>query len=279
MEHQESRTAALCRPKPRPPRLDLVASYRVNGFGDELLSQEDQDVAGTAQGLNSFYETLNQNDQTGWNLGVQMNLPIGFRSAKAQVRNYELRLAKARQVLEVQEQEIGHELAAAFQELTRAYATLESNYHRHIAANENVEVLERRYEGGLDDVDTVLRAYERRATAEVAYFQSLIDYNKALVNLEYRKGTLLAHNNVHLMEGGWDPEAYNDAWERARARSHAFDAGGIIHTMPAEFASDAPFGEVGFATPEAANALHNSAAGGVPARPADHGSSARGTAC
>ncbi|QDU41354.1 Outer membrane efflux protein [Maioricimonas rarisocia] len=249
------------------PRLDLIANYQVNGFGDDLLSQEDQDQAGTAQGLNSFYETITQGDQTGWNLGVQMNLPIGFRSAKAQVRNYELRLAKARKVLEVQEQEIGHELAAAFQELTRAYAALESNYHRNIAANENVEVLERRYEGGLDDVDTVLRAYERRAQAEVAYFQSLIDYNKALIDLEFRKGTLLAHNNVHLMEGGWTPEAYDEAWERARARSHAFDAGAVLDTLPPEFATDGPFGSVELATPEAANALHGSAPGSAPPIP------------
>src|SRR5690606_10061353 len=118
-----------------------------------------------------------------------------------QVRNIELRLAKARDVLYAQELEIGHELAAAVQELTRAYAAAEANFSRRDAAIENVRVYELQEAGGIITIDEVLRSQERRAQAEVEFFTAIVDYNKALTNLSFRKGTLLQDAQIHLLEG------------------------------------------------------------------------------
>jgi hypothetical protein len=225
------------------PRLDFLSSYQVNGFGDDLL-----DYQGNA--LNSYYQSLTANNQTGWNLGLQMNWPIGLRSAHAQVRNYELRLNKARKVLSQQELEIGHELAAAFQELARTYATMRSNYMRYVATEENVRGLEPRVLTE-DNVDVILRAYERRAAAEADYYQSLVEYNRAIATLQYRKGTILSYNNIHLMEGGWVPEAYGEANRHAQARGYARDAR-HLHSYPPDFAVDAPVGRAIFTSEQAA---------------------------
>jgi outer membrane protein TolC len=230
------------------PRLDFVGGYQVNGFGDHLIGYDDTDTAGTPAGLNNYYETITQGDHTGWQLGFEFNMPIGFRSAHAQVRNIELRLAKAHQVLYAQELEIAHELAAAFQELARAYETARSQYSRRNAAIENERVFQERERGGAGLVDETLRSQERRAQAEVDFFTALVDYNQALINFEYRKGTLLADTNVALRENGWDPEAYIDAYRLAQARTAAIDAP-HKHTEPAEFASPVPVGTVQFAQP------------------------------
>lgn len=221
------------------PRLDFIAGYQVNGFGDHLLRYDDADIAGTAQGLNSFYETLTQGSQTGWGLGFEMSMPLGFRQAHAQVRNIELRLAKAREVLFVQEQEIAHELAVAFQELTRSYAAAQSNYSRRDAAIDNVETIQLQEAGEIKTVDEVLRAQERRAQAEVAFFTSVVEYNKSLTNLHFRKGTLLADANIRLLEGGWNPDAYVDAYRRAQCRTGAIETP-LKHAEPAAFAWPAP---------------------------------------
>ncbi len=230
------------------PRLDFVGNYAVNGFGDRLLSQQDADSAGTPQGLNSFYETITQGNQTGWGLGFEFSMPIGLRQAHAQVRNIELRLAKAREVLYVQEMEIGHELATAFQELTRAYAAAESNFSRRDAAIDNVETIELQEAGEIKTIDEVLRAQDRRAQAEVAFFTSIVEYNKSLTNLHFRKGTLLEDANIRLLEGGWDPDAYVDAYRRAQLRTGAINSP-LKHTEPAAFAHPTPPGGVTFAHP------------------------------
>jgi outer membrane protein TolC len=222
----------------KQPRLDFLGSYQVNGFGDHLFANTDADAFGTSQGLNDFYETITQGDQTGWNLGLQMSMPIGFRSAQAQIRNYEIRIAKAQQVLAEQEREIGLELAVSMQDLARAYQSAEFNLNRLLAARENLRGLELR-RGEADLADVVLRSQSRLADAEQAYYQSLVDYNKALVALQFRKGLNLEQNGIYLAEGGWFPEAYQHAQRLSNARAHAFPDE-LQEQEPPAFASPAP---------------------------------------
>ena len=215
------------------PRLDGVGNYRVNAFGDQLLDYDDDDGI-TEQGLNSAYETLTQGNQTGWNLGVEFQMTLGFRSAAAQVRNLELRLAKARDVLATMEMDVSHELAVAFQNVSEEYVTGVSNYNRRLAALNRLELTNRQLEAGTATIDLVLRAQASVAEAERDLYTSIIEYNQAIVEVYYRKGTLLDYNNVQLAEGPWTPDAYQDALRRAWARSHAFP-NRLLCTEPLEF--------------------------------------------
>ncbi len=230
------------------PRLDLVAGYRVNGFGDQLLGYDDDDDAGTTQGLNNMYETISQGDQTGWDLGFEFNWPIGFRQAHTQVRNYEFRLLRARRILDEQQIEISNELAAAVQELDRAFSTTAANHNRRLAALENEDKFRLRFEAGDITLDEYLRAQTRRADAELAYFQSIVDYNKALANLEFRKGTTLRYANVQLLESPWTRPAYDDARHRSEHRAYAWEVP-WLHNEPAAMAVPHPVGNVQFLTP------------------------------
>lgn len=217
------------------PQLDFVSSYRVNGFGDRLFGEDDDDGV-TQQGLASAYETLTQGNQTGWNLGFVFSMPLGFRSAHTQVKNYELRVAKGRAVLAAMELDIAHALSTAFQNIAANYAAAQSNLNRQMAAQERVEILEKQREAGVLKADLVLRAQASRAEAERAFYSSLVDYNKSITDFHYRKGTLLEHNNVSLAENQWSPAAYRDAYRRAWARSHAFQNDRLLKTEPPEFA-------------------------------------------
>jgi hypothetical protein len=172
-----------------------------------------------------------------------MSVPLGFRSANAQVRNVELRLSKAREVLATQEMEISHEVANAIQELALHYQNTQTLYNRRIAADTLVEVKRIELAGDESTPDELIRAIASQADAEAAYFESLVRYNQALATFQYRKGTLLAFNNVHLAEGDWDPEAYDDALRRARERTHGVDDP-FVAPEPAPFANPHHVGEV-----------------------------------
>lgn len=232
------------------PQLDFVANYTVNGFGNRLIGQSDKDPLGTPQGLDNAYESFTQGNQTGWTAGLDFSVPLGLRRSKTQVRNIELRLAKSQKVLQAQELEIAHELAAAFQELARSYRAAVMNFSRRDAAKERTAHLAAEYREGFgeDTIDRFLRAQDSLTLAEGAFNQSVVEYNKALMNFFYFKGTLLQHNNVHLMEGGWVPQAYQQALARAWSRSHALTpADADRPASPQAFASAIPTGEVGFA--------------------------------
>jgi outer membrane protein TolC len=222
------------------PRVDLVSNYRVNGFGDELWTYDDDDGI-TAQGYKSGMGSMFNGQETGWNLGVQASMPLGFRTGHSAVRHYELRLTKARAALGQMELEVAHELSNAFQTLDRSYRTAQINRNRFEAAKNRVEAFEAQFLAGRTTVDLLLRAQTSLAAAETAYFQSLVAYNKAIAEIHYRKGTLLELNNVMLQEGDWEPEAYDLAIRRAWARSFAFDSKSH-HAEPTEFAMPHPPG-------------------------------------
>ncbi|MEO1997603.1 MAG: TolC family protein, partial [Planctomycetaceae bacterium] len=219
------------------PRLDFVSSYRLNGIGDHLFAGSDNDVHNTQQGFNSAYETITQGNQTGWTLGFEFSLPLGFRSARSQVRNLELRLTKAREVLNVQEMEIAHQLASVIQNLATFHATAESHYNRYLATQERVHIVQLEYTNDKATLDEVLRAQRSRASAEAAYYTNLVNYNKSITQLHLAKGTLLEYNSIQLQENDWDPAAYEQALRRAWARSHGIDAEHVF-SEPEVFAFD-----------------------------------------
>ncbi len=212
------------------PRLDFVAGGQINAFGDRLISQQ-SDLSDPGS---SAFASLAEAGQTSWNIGLEASIPIGFRSAHVQVRNYELRVARARAGLVTQELDVSHEIAEAFQSLDRAYAAAQTAFNRRAAAAERVEAYKALYELKGPTIDPLLRAQQSLALAEVAYFQAVAQYNQAITNFYYRTGTILDESNVSIAEDMWDPHAYSDALRQAWARSHG-TPNPLLHTEPPEF--------------------------------------------
>lgn len=221
------------------PRMDFVSQYRFNGFGDHLFGSEDDDGF-TDEGYNSAYESLTQGDNTQWGLGLQFSVPLGLRLARAQVRNYELRLRKARVVLQEQELEIARELNNAILEMDRWYLLAESGLKRSKVTAGFADITANRVVN--DDrvtAEQIGRAVDAKITsrdADQGYLRSVIEYNKAITELNFRKGTLLQANSIYLAEGEWNPGAYEDAKKRADAMTHALD-NTHVDAVPGDFAA------------------------------------------
>jgi outer membrane protein TolC len=202
------------------PQLNFVGSYQVNAFGNDLISQQSQ----ISQPFSSAFASLAEADQTGWTAGFQFSMPIGFRAAWSQVRQYEIRIAKAREGLSVQEMEVAQELAVAFQNVAVNYQTAQSYFNRRVATERELALYEYQYEVGTTTLSFVLTAQSNLASAESSYYTSLVNYAEAIMDLNFRQGTLLDYHNVTLAESDWTPEAYKDAARDAWARSHAIPA-------------------------------------------------------
>jgi outer membrane protein TolC len=216
------------------PRLDFVSSYRVNGFGDDLLGDPRAvSNGGAVTNLGNAYDSIAHNNETGWNLGLQFSVPVGLRNAHAQVRNYELRLRKARAALSAQEIEISHELAAAFRDIDRTWLAMQNNLSRQTAVEDQLRAIEVEYrtEPTRVPIQQVLSARDLLAQAEINYATSITEYNAALAELQFRSGKLLEYNSVHLTEGPWVAPAHDDAERHATQRARAFEAH-LIETIP-----------------------------------------------
>jgi hypothetical protein len=194
-----------------------VGRYRWLGAGDDLINSSRTGVAPFGDGSNAW-ETLTGGNYQEWEMGLQLNIPIGYRLAMTGVRHHQLLLARARSVLQDMELEVSHQLSDTVRDVDLNYGLTQSNFNRRVAAEDEVDAVEAVYDSGRVTLDLLLDAQRRRADAESLYYRSLVDYNRAIMRVHYRKGSLLEYNGVYLAEGPWPGKAYFDALRLSRRR-------------------------------------------------------------
>jgi hypothetical protein len=219
------------------PRLDLLGTYRFLGMGQDLINQSYNPYqAGGTDPLygTDAYSTLLSGKFQEWQAGAQFLMPLGFRRELSTVRNFQLQVARERARLQDEELEVSHALVEAVRNVDTNFALTQTNFNRRVAATRQVEAVQAAYDAGTVTFDQLLDAQRRLADAEVAYSRSLVDYNRSIAQLHYRKGSLLEYNGVFLAEGPWPAKAYFDAHRRARQRDASIylDYG---HSQPGVF--------------------------------------------
>ncbi|MCG8449211.1 MAG: TolC family protein [Pirellulales bacterium] len=195
------------------PRFDLIGRYRWRGFGQDLL-----DPDGSSTRFDNAYEDLTSGDFQEWQVGLELNVPIGFRRGFAAARNAELQLCRERAILREQEHQVLHNVAAAVADMERAYVVSQTSLNRLDAARVQLEAVRAEFEAEKAPLDLLLDAQRRLADANSRHHRSLAEYAVAVKNVHFAKGTLLDYDGVYLSEGGWPQVAYRDAAEREHLR-------------------------------------------------------------
>ncbi len=226
------------------PRLDMVGRWRFLGMGEQLINQNynpyNADGGANPDPLvgTDAYSTLFSGQFQEWQAGAQFQMPLGFRRELATVRHFQLQLARERARLQDEELEASHALVEAVRNVDTNFALAQTNFNRRVAAERQVEAVQAAYDANTVTLDQLLDAQRRRAEAESSYYRSLVDYNRSISQLHFRKGSLLEYNGVFLAEGPWPGKAYFDAHRRARQRDASLylDYG---HSRPGVFSRGA----------------------------------------
>ncbi len=199
------------------PQLSLDARYRYDGMGNHLLDPGDSNFSGGA------VDNLASGEYQSWHIGVDMQVPIGFRKQISGVISAEDALARDRAKLHDTELEVVSQLTFVVSDLEADYQITITNFNARAAAERNLKVVTAAYDLGQQGVpyDVLLQAQRQLADAESTYFRSLTNYAKAISQVHRIKGSLLEYNGVFLTEGPWPGKAYFDARRRARARAAA----------------------------------------------------------
>ena len=186
------------------PRLDFLAQYRWRGLGDHLIGD-------TTTGADSLYGAILGGDFQEGQAGIELNFPVGFRRASLAISHAKLNLRRERAVLNETQLRISHDLSSAARQIDLTYQLLQTNYNRYLADTNQVDVLERRYRDGSDNINFLLQAQRQVVLSESEFYRSLANYNLAIRDYHRQKGSLLAYNHVQLAEGPWCRDAYGDA--------------------------------------------------------------------
>lgn len=198
------------------PELNLTTLYRFLGLGNRFGTSDSGNLfpdPGSAA-LNELYDGNYQEIQVGLNFGM----PIGLRAEQANVRNAQLKLAREISRLEEAELDVNKEIHENMRLLATNLRTATAHFNRWRASRIEKDVFDELKDAGVETLDVALDSQRRLAQAEIAFYQSITEYNKGLALLHRRKGTTLAYCGIAFEEGPWPGKAYLDAAEHSRRR-------------------------------------------------------------
>ncbi len=185
------------------PQFDVVSQYRMRGFGQDLFGPQST----TSSLFNGQYQE--------WQLGLEYQMPVGFRRANAAVRNSQLALVRESEVLREQERAVHYGLSNAINESKRAFENLglqEKRLHSIVQQLNAIDV--KQSAGEKAELDVRLETHRRLLDARLRYHQAEVEYMLALRNVNVEKGTLLRYCNVWLNETAPSDEASADSVRR-----------------------------------------------------------------
>lgn len=198
------------------PRFDATGRYRWRGFGNDLINSD----GNVPNSFDNAWDNLLTGDFQEWQLGVDLNVPLGFRKAHNAVRNAQFNLARERAVLNEQERTVLSDLSNAVADLERAFQATQTGYNRLIAARDHLEAVQSTYQSDKAPLDMLLEAQRRFVDSEGRYYRSLADYAIAIRNVHFEKGTSLEYHDVFLQE------------DRTRVLRHEANRDEINYQMP-----------------------------------------------
>jgi HAE1 family hydrophobic/amphiphilic exporter-1 len=213
------------------PQIDLVASYGITGVAGALRTTENPlsasnvllfnrvnqlsqlaglpllppvSVGGTPDFLlggygQSLYNLLS-NDFRAWRFGLSINLPLGNRTAQAQLGRA---LAEGKQI-DVQrqrtEQTIEVEVRNALQAVETARRRVEAATNSRANAELQYQSEQRKFDAGQSTNFFVLDRQNALSAARGRELKALTDYNKAVAELQRALSTTLSSNNVEVQK-------------------------------------------------------------------------------
>ena len=177
------------------PALNLVTQGYLNGL----------------QGDSDFARAFGDQFSTGrpsYSVGIQYELPIGNRLAKARLCRRKHELARLQDEYSRALQAVQTEVDIAVRELKTAHQEVYAKYRALSAAEAEANTIEQRWLRMADgsgtaalNLESLLRALERITEAERDYVTSQLTYNLASINLKRTNGTLLQSEDVIASEG------------------------------------------------------------------------------
>lgn len=174
------------------PRLDAIATYRNNGFGD--------DIVGGGSRFSSVVSDMSTGDHNEWEMGLQLNVPIGYRQASSGVRNAELQLYRERAILREQEEQVLHDLGTAVRQTRQYQESVAYAFNRLDAAMDTVNSRQAAFDADAVPLDSLLESQRRLSDAQTAYHRAQVNLQLANESVQRESGQLLARHSINLSQ-------------------------------------------------------------------------------
>jgi outer membrane protein TolC len=195
------------------PDLRFAATYDINGIGTRLDGSSPNNALGN----------LASDHFNNWGLQLRLTVPIGYRSAYANVRLAKLQLARSYETLHDQELKIERFLALQYRRIFTSYELIRIRRCQREAFACQLRAQFEQFVAGRGTIDVLLEAQRFWASALADEYTAIRDYNIVLAGFEFAKGTILQHDNVVISEGALPSCVQKRAVEHLRERTAALE--------------------------------------------------------
>ncbi len=224
MDIENKRLNVIAQSNGLKPDLRFAATYTVVGLGSRLDGNGEFVGADGISATNNSLRSLAGTHYNDWSLGLNLNMPLGFRQEHAGMRQAKLQMAQSISTLHEQEAKAETLLARQYSRVEEAFAVIEMRRQQRVAFADQVEVRFRKFAAGKISVDFLQDAVRRWSSALSTEYEAIVEYNNALAAFEFAKGTILDYDKVYIAEGPLPECAQVRAVEHERTQTRRLAA-------------------------------------------------------
>jgi outer membrane protein TolC len=204
LAHQE---AAQHRPELRQIHEDIKAAQLSLTKANELLKPDlrfysKYDFNGLSTGLGNSYADLVRNGRPEWEVGLRLQVPIGFREGHAEVERARLAISQQLTNLHDQEAKLLFSLVRSYRDVVQFREEVQTRRSQQEAALKQLKArLQKWNAGGVESIDLILRAQRNWVDAVRDEQVAVCSYRIALADFERQKGTILRSRQIMIADG------------------------------------------------------------------------------
>jgi outer membrane protein len=186
------------------PQADLQATYGLIGLGGTQLITEgvnvNRTVIGTIPGgYGDALGSLFRSNYPAWTIQMNFSYPLGLSSQQASVARARVQLNQVQAQLKQVELQIATEVTnAAIQARNTAEAVQASQASRELA-QKKLEAEQSKFEVGMSTNYFVVQAQRDLSDAQNSELRAVLNYRKALVEMERAQSTTLQSSNITIL--------------------------------------------------------------------------------
>lgn len=166
------------------PQLDAIVSY---GQSSQKLSLD-----------NLPHGILNE-DGKSWSVGITGSIPIGNRTARFNHQRSKIAKKQNQQRLKKSQQDVVLSVRTAVRGLVSSQILVEANRQARILQEANVAAEEKRLNLGVTTSQIVLDIQEDLTAAQTEEQRAIVNYEKAIIDLQVAEGTLLDQLSIEFV--------------------------------------------------------------------------------
>ena len=190
------------------PQADLQATYGVQGVGGDVLQRSNLGQLGSTVtgvipgGIGDAFSTLFRNNYPRWTVQLNVSYPLGLSSQEASVARARVQLSQVQAQIKQIELQIATEITNAAITARNSAESVQAAQAARELSQRKLEAEQSKFEVGMSTNYFVVQAQRDLSDAQNSELRAVLNYRKALVEMERAQQTTLQSANVTVLNGG-----------------------------------------------------------------------------